>query len=77
MTDEAEVLTEEEGVGKAATAEEEPSGPSIDENPRNAKWYWWKFVHNLIIHPFLALPWEPKWAQRAHDWTARRCFGGG
>lgn len=40
-------------------------------------WYFWKFVHNLLIHPLLALPWEPKWAQRAHDWTAQRCGGGG
>lgn len=42
-----------------------------------ASWYWWKFVHNALIHPFLALPWEPRWAQRAHDWTAERCRGGG
>jgi hypothetical protein len=38
-------------------------------------WYFWKFVHNLLIHPLLAFPWEPKWAQRAHDWTAQRCKG--
>ncbi len=44
---------------------------------RSASWYWWKFVHNALIHPFLALPWEPQWAQRAHDWTAKRCLGGG
>jgi hypothetical protein len=41
------------------------------------RWYWWKFVHNGLIHPLLALPFEPEWAQRAHDWTARRCIGGG
>jgi hypothetical protein len=40
-------------------------------------WYFWKFVHNAIIHPFLSMPYEPKWAQRAHDWTAARCWGGG
>lgn len=40
-------------------------------------WYFWKFIHNGVVHPFLALPWEPKWAQRAHDWTAQRCKGGG
>lgn len=44
---------------------------------RNIAWYWWKFVHNLLVHPWLALPWEPRWAQRAHDWTAKRCLGGG
>lgn len=42
-----------------------------------ASWYFWKFVHNALVHPLLALPWEPRWAQRAHDWTARRCVGGG
>lgn len=44
---------------------------------RSASWLFWKFVHNALIHPFLALPWEPRWAQRAHDWTAKRCLGGG
>lgn len=44
---------------------------------RNTSWYWWKFVHNGLIHPWLAFPWEPKWAQDAHDWTAKRCMGGG
>lgn len=47
------------------------------EVKRDAAWYWWKFVHNLLIHPFLAWPYEPKWAQRAHDWTSLRCRGGG
>lgn len=51
-----------------ATAEDIVRGPS---------WYAWKFVHNLLIHPFLAFPYEPRWAQRAHDWTAKRCIGGG
>jgi hypothetical protein len=40
-------------------------------------WYFWKFVHNALIHPLLSLPWEPAWAQRAHDWTGKRCWGGG
>jgi hypothetical protein len=44
---------------------------------QNASWYFWKFVHNALIHPCLSLPWEPRWAQRAHDWTAKRCLGGG
>lgn len=44
---------------------------------RTVGWYFWKFVHNMLIHPFLGLPFEPKWAQRAHDWTALRCKGGG
>lgn len=48
------------------------------EAPRETmSWYFWKFVHNALIHPFLALPWEPRWAQRVHDWTAERCKGGG
>jgi hypothetical protein len=41
------------------------------------RYYFWKFVHNALIHPLLAFPWEPKWAQQAHDWTAKRCPGGG
>lgn len=44
---------------------------------RDLAWYFWKFVHNGLIHPLLALPIEPKCAQRAHDWTAKRCIGGG
>jgi len=44
---------------------------------RNASWYFWKFVHNFLIHPLLAFPWESKWVQDAHDWTAKRCQGGG
>lgn len=47
------------------------------EAPRGWRWYWWKFVHNGLIHPWLAFPCEPKWAQDAHDWTAKRCIGGG
>lgn len=46
-------------------------------NLRDWKWHLWKFVHNAIIHPMLSLPYEPKWAQRVHDWTAKRCIGGG
>lgn len=50
---------------------------SDDGATRNARWFGWKLIHNLLIHPCLAFPWEPKWAQRAHDWTAERCPGGG
>jgi hypothetical protein len=40
--------------------------------------YWWKFVHNAVIHPLMAFPWEgPRWLERAHDWTAERCQGAG
>lgn len=49
-------------------------GPEL---PHDARFFWWKFVHNALIHPCLSLPWEPKWAQRAHDWTAARCYGAG
>ena len=38
---------------------------------------WWRFVHNAVIHPLLAFPWAPKWAERAHDWTAQRIPGAG
>lgn len=40
--------------------------------------YFWKFVHNALIHPLLAFPWEgPQWLLDAHDWTAERCKGAG
>lgn len=40
--------------------------------------YFWKFVHNAILHPLMAFPWpEPQWLNRAHDWTAKRCPGAG
>lgn len=44
---------------------------------RNARFYWWKFVHNAIAHPLLSLPWEPTFAVRLHDWTSKRCWGAG
>lgn len=44
----------------------------------HGSFYLWKFVHNAIIHPLLAFPWEgPQWLLRAHDWTAIRCPGAG
>lgn len=39
--------------------------------------YFWKFVHNAIIHPLLSTPLEPKWLTAFHDWTAKRCKGAG
>lgn len=39
--------------------------------------YFWKFVHNALIHPLLAFPWSPRWIETMHDWTARRCWGAG
>lgn len=44
---------------------------------RDARFYFWKFVHNALIHPLLSLPWEPKFLQRWHDATAKRCKGAG
>lgn len=55
---------------------DEEGSPSVGQK-RSVAYYFWKFVHNICIHPLLAFPWEPKWAQRAHDWTAARCWGGG
>jgi hypothetical protein len=49
----------------------------VEDPVRDLSWYLWKFVHNFLIHPFLAFPWEPKIMQDAHDWTALRCPGGG
>lgn len=48
------------------------------ETDRNLNFYFWKFVHNAIIHPLLAFPWDgPEWLNQAHDWTATKCWGAG
>lgn len=45
---------------------------------RDVSFYFWKFVHNAIIHPLMAFPWDgPKWLNRFHDWTAEKCWGAG
>ncbi len=45
---------------------------------RDYKFYFWKFLHNAVIHPMMAGPWdEPEWLNRIHDWTAERCWGAG
>lgn len=41
------------------------------------KFAFWRFVHNALVHPMLAFPWAPKWAERAHDWTADKIPGAG
>lgn len=28
------------------------------------------FIHNVIVHPLLALTFRARWAVRFHDWTA-------
>jgi hypothetical protein len=44
----------------------------------NWQFYFWKFVHNAVIHPLLAFPWSgPRWLERVHDWTGARCKGAG
>lgn len=50
---------------------------------RYMNFYFWKFVHNAIIHPMLSLPIrEENWrlgrmVLRWHDWTAKKCYGAG
>lgn len=44
---------------------------------RGLRFCFWMFVHNAIIHPLIALPWQPNFLLRAHDWTAKRCVGAG
>lgn len=44
---------------------------------KTVDFYFWKFIHNAVIHPLLAFPYEPSWLQRAHDWTSKRCPGAG
>jgi len=34
--------------------------------------YLWKFVHNAVVHPLMAFPWEFAWVIKAHDWTASK-----
>jgi len=48
-----------------------------DAVKHDLRFYWWKFVHNAICHPLMAFPYEPKWLQDFHDWTATRCWGAG
>lgn len=42
------------------------------------KFYFFKFVHNAIIHPLMSLPIQEekycigRWILRLHDWTAER-----
>jgi len=43
-----------------------------------ASFFFWKFVHNALIHPLMSGPWkEPRWLNEIHDWTAKRCQGAG
>jgi hypothetical protein len=44
---------------------------------RGFQFCFWMFVHNALIHPLISLPWQPECLLRAHDWTAKRCPGGG
>lgn len=45
---------------------------------RDVSFYFWKFVHNAIIHPLMAFPWDgPDWLNKFHDWTAEKCWGAG
>lgn len=51
-----------------------------EQDDRKAWWpfYFWKFVHNAIVHPAMSLPIdEPAWLNRLHDWTGERCKGAG
>jgi len=34
----------------------------------------WRFVHNLLAHPLLALTLESSLAVRFHDWTANKAW---
>jgi hypothetical protein len=45
---------------------------------RDATFYFWKFIHNGLIHPMMSGPWnEPAWLNKIHDWTAEKCWGAG
>lgn len=54
----------------------------IRANPSNSRgtvqFYFWKFIHNAIIHPLLSFPWSgPRLLLAMHDWTSKRCPGAG
>lgn len=50
----------------------------IERRTRSFNFYFWKFVHNAIIHPIMSFPWnEPVWLNAIHDWTANKCPGAG
>lgn len=34
--------------------------------------YFWRFIHNALVHPLMAWPWEPKWVRTLHDWAAEK-----
>jgi hypothetical protein len=49
-----------------------------EQRKKNAEFYFWKFVHNAVIHPLMSGPWEePEWLNEIHDWTAKKCWGAG
>ena len=29
----------------------------------------WRFVHNAVAHPLMALSFGARWSDRFHDWT--------
>lgn len=62
---------------RTASPRRPPMPDPIDIDMKGARFHWWVFVHNALIHPTLAFPYQPRWAQRAHDWTAQRCVGRG
>jgi len=71
-------------IGKLTDTPPRPATADWNLSPEPTKpdcptiaWYFWKFVHNALVHPLLAFPYEPRWLQRLHDWTAQRCQGGG
>lgn len=34
--------------------------------------YFWRFVHNAIIHPLIGIFGEARWIMFLHDWTAKK-----
>jgi hypothetical protein len=42
-------------------------------NRKNKKMlHFWRFLHNALIHPLLAFPYEPEWVTKLHDWSANK-----
>jgi uncharacterized membrane protein YhaH (DUF805 family) len=38
--------------------------------------FWWGFLHNCVVHPVMFVCRYPQWAERIHDWTAKRAWPG-
>jgi hypothetical protein len=36
------------------------------------KYYFWRFVHNALIHPLIGILGERRWVNFLHDWSGKK-----